>query len=136
MTNETPTTPGQALSVARITHPIFSQSKFGIVFTNGDPSGRTRNSVAGADFQYLDSHFLGNKVLTGDAFYDRSFSSTAGDDESTALAIGFPNEPLGGDFVFKQIGENFAPALASSTAQASASMTEASPILTAIAACF
>jgi hypothetical protein len=111
MTNETPTTPGQALSVARITHPIFSQSKFGIVFTNGDPSGRTKNSVAGADFQYLDSHFLGNKVLTGDAYYDRSFSSTAGDDDSTALALGFPNEPWGGDFVFKQIGENFTPAL-------------------------
>ena len=111
MTNETPTTAGQALSVARITHPIFSQSKFGIIFTNGDPSGRTRNSVAGADFQYLDSHFLGNKILTGDAFYDGSFSSTAGDDHSAALAIGFPNEPWGGDFVFKEIGENFTPAL-------------------------
>ncbi len=29
----------------------------------------------------------------------------------TALALGLPNEPWGGDFVFKQIGENFTPAL-------------------------
>jgi hypothetical protein len=57
MTNETPTTPGQALSVARITHPIFSQSKLGIIFTNGDPTGGTKNTVAGADFQYMDSNF-------------------------------------------------------------------------------
>jgi hypothetical protein len=111
MTNDTPTTQGQVLSVARITHPIFSQSKFGIVLTNGDPTGNTRNSVAGADFQYLDSHFLGNRIVTADAFYDRSFSSALGDDSSSALALGFPNEPWGGDFVFKQIGDNFKPAL-------------------------
>jgi hypothetical protein len=111
MTNETPTTPGQALSVARITHPVFSQSKVGIIFTNGDPTGATKNTVAGADFQYMDSSFLGSKIFTTDVFYDRSFSNKKGDDSSAALAVGFPNEPWGGDFVFKQIGQNFQPAL-------------------------
>jgi hypothetical protein len=111
MTDQTPTTERQVLSVARITHPIFSESKFGIILTNGDPTGRTENSVAGADFRYLDSHFMGNKILTADAFYDRSFTHSLGDDSSSALAIGFPNEPWGGDFVVKQIGTNFKPAL-------------------------
>src|SRR5258706_1198403 len=111
MTKQTPTTPGQALSVARITHPVFSQSKVGIIFTNGDPTGGTKNTVAGADFQYMDSNFLGSKIFTTDVFYDRSFSNKKGDDSSTALAIGFPNEPWGGDFVLKQIGKNFQPAL-------------------------
>ena len=41
----------------------------------------------------------------------KSFSSTAGDDESAAFALNFPNEPWSGDFLFKQIGENFPPAL-------------------------
>ena len=41
----------------------------------------------------------------------KSFSSTAGDDESAAFALNFPNEPWSGDFLFKQIGENFMPAL-------------------------
>jgi len=110
-TNPTPATPGQTLSAVRITHPIFSQSKFGMVFTDGDPTGKSKNTVAGADFQYLDSNFLGRNVFTTDLYYDRSFSSAVGDDHSMALAIGFPNEPWGGDFVFKEIGENFKPAL-------------------------
>ncbi len=38
-TDETPTSPGQVLSVARVTHPIFSQSRVGFIFTNGDPTG-------------------------------------------------------------------------------------------------
>jgi len=41
----------------------------------------------------------------------RSFSSTEGDDESAAVAINFPNEPWAGDFLFKQIGRDFSPAL-------------------------
>ena len=46
---------GQMLSVARVTHPILAESKFGVVFTNGDPTGLTDNTVAGADFQYRNS---------------------------------------------------------------------------------
>jgi hypothetical protein len=41
----------------------------------------------------------------------KSFSSTNGDDESAAVAINFPNEPWAGDFLFKQIGSSFSPAL-------------------------
>jgi len=112
LTDETPTGEGgQILSVARVTHPIFAESKFGIVFTNGDPTGLTENSVAGVDFQYRNSNFLGDKVLQADAYYMKTFSNTKGDDDSAAFALNFPNEPWAGDFLFKQIGENFAPAL-------------------------
>ena len=111
LTDRTPTSPGQVLSVARITHPIFSESKIGFVFTNGDPTGLTRNSVAGLDFQYRDSNFLPGKVFQADGYYQRSSSSAVGDDDSAAIALGFPNEPWSGDFVFKQIGANFQPAL-------------------------
>ena len=52
---------GQILSVARATHPIFAESKFGFVFTNGDPTGLTDNTVAGADFQYRNSNLFGDK---------------------------------------------------------------------------
>jgi hypothetical protein len=41
----------------------------------------------------------------------KSFSSTAGDDESAAFSLDFPNEPWSGDFLFKQIGGHFLPAL-------------------------
>ena len=112
LTDETPTGEGgQILSIARVTRPIFAESKFGFILTNGDPTGLTTNTVAGLDFQYRNSTFLGDKVLQADAYYMRSFSSTASDDDSAALSINFPNEPWLGDFLFKQIGESFLPAL-------------------------
>src|SRR5882762_3753893 len=41
----------------------------------------------------------------------KSFSSTAGNDDSAALALNFPNEPWSGDLLIKQLGRNFTPAL-------------------------
>jgi hypothetical protein len=112
LTDKTPTGKnGQLLSIARATHPIFAESKFGFVFTNGDPTGLTSNTVAGVDFQYRNSNFLGSKIVLGDVYYMKSFSSAAGEDESAAFALNFPNEPWFGDFLFKQIGESFLPAL-------------------------
>jgi hypothetical protein len=112
LTDETPTGEGgEILSIARVTHPIFAESKFGFIVTNGDPTGLTSNTVAGVDFQYRNSNFFGDKILQADAYYMKSFSSTAGDDDTAALAINFPNEPWLGDFLFKQIGESFLPAL-------------------------
>lgn len=102
---------GQILSVARATHPILAESKFGFVFTSGDPTGLTDNTVAGADFQYRNSTLFGGKVLQADLLHMRSFSSAAGEDTSSAVSLNFPNEPWSGDFVFKQIGADFTPAL-------------------------
>ena len=112
LTDETPGgADGQLLSVARMTHPLFAESKYGFIFTHGDPTGLTDNTVAGADFQYRNSRVFGTKVLQADVLYLRSFSSTAGEGESTALSLNFPNEPWSGDFLFKQIDGNFTPAL-------------------------
>jgi hypothetical protein len=105
------TAPEQVLSVARVTHPIFSESRIGVVATNGDPTGATENTVLGADFQYRDSDFLGDKILQTDFFYERSFSDVHGDDDSFGAAFVFPNEPWGGRFRYKEVGENFRPAL-------------------------
>jgi hypothetical protein len=112
LTDETPTGEGgQLLSVARVTHPIFAESKFGFIVTNGDPTGLTENTVAGVDFQYRNSNVFGDKVVQADAYYMKSFSSIKDDDESAAFALNFPNEPWLGDLLIKQIGANFTPAL-------------------------
>jgi hypothetical protein len=110
-TDNTPTAGNQVLSVARITRPIFEASKIGMIFTNGDPTGETKNSVLGGDFQYRTGSIFGNKILTADASYQRSFSDTVGDDDSFALALEFPNEPWGWSLGVKQVGRNFAPEL-------------------------
>ena len=102
---------GELLSVLRVTHPVLSESKVGFIVTNGDPSGLTENTVAGIDLQYRNSDFFGRYILQGDAYYQRSFSNTFGEDDSAAVSLNFPNEPWFGDFVFKQIGTDFTPAL-------------------------
>jgi hypothetical protein len=111
LTDNTPTSDGQLLSVLRVTHPILAESKFGFIFTNGDPTGATSNTVAGVDFQYFNSNIFGRNIFQSDAYYMRSYSSKKGDDDSAALALNFPNDPWSGDLVFKQVGANFTPAL-------------------------
>jgi hypothetical protein len=111
LTDETPTSGGQVLSVLRLTRPMFGESKVGFIVTNGSPTGLSSNTIAGVDFQYRNSTFLGRYVLQADAYYQRSFDSVKGDDDSAAFALNFPNEPWSGDFLFKQIGANFEPAL-------------------------
>ena len=111
-TNRTPTTPAQDLSVLRLTEPVLAESKVGIILTNGDPTGLSRNTLAGADFQYRNSHFGGgNAILQSDLYYERTSSSTVGDDDAFGGAVNYPNEPWGGQFIFRQVGTNFAPAL-------------------------
>jgi hypothetical protein len=101
----------QILSAARFTLPVFSESKMGVVFTNGDPTGETENTVAGGDFQYRNSTWFDGDQFQADFFYERSFSSLFGDDDAFGLQLGFPNEPFSTRFQFKEVGANFAPAL-------------------------
>jgi hypothetical protein len=110
-TDRTRTASRQLLSAFRITRPVFEQSRLGFVFTNGDPTGQSENTVAGADFQYRRSDLFGGKTLRADFFYQRSFSDIAGDDDSFGAALAFPNEPWAGTFTFKEIGADFFPAL-------------------------
>jgi hypothetical protein len=101
----------QVLSVARITRPLFAESKVGFIITHGDPTGESENTVVGGDFQYRDSNFMGDYVFLADAYYERSFSSTEGDDDSYGLALEFPNEPFSAELEFREIGRFFEPAL-------------------------
>ena len=101
----------QALSVARITAPIGGESRIGMVVTNGDPSGLSRNTVAGVDAQFLDTNLIPGKITEADLYYQRSFSNTKGDDDAFGTALYFPNEPWFADFYFKQLGRNYFPAL-------------------------
>lgn len=110
-TEGTDTTDGQILSAARFTHPVFDESKLGLVFTNGDPTGNTENTVAGGDFQFRNSTWFKGDTFKADFFYERSFSDVFGDDDTFGAVISYPNEPFGMHFNFKEVGENFFPAL-------------------------
>jgi hypothetical protein len=101
----------QTLSVGRVTMPLLEESKLGLLFTNGNPTGDSANTVTGADFQFHKSDLFGDKVVKGDVFFERSFDSKMGDGNAFSLNLDFPNEPWKGLFRFKQVDENFNPAL-------------------------
>ena len=101
----------QLLSAARVTMPVLDESKIGFIVTNGDPTGRSDNTVAGADFQYRKSDLFGDKQLRADAYYEHSSSSISGQDDSFGVQVDYPNEPWSTYFRFKQVGADFDPAL-------------------------
>ncbi len=100
----------QVLSVMRVTRPM-GESKAGFIFTNGDPTGISKNSVAGVDYQFRNSDFFPGKILQSDYFYQRSFSDKRGDDDTFGWALTYPNEPWSLESHNKQVGTNFYPAL-------------------------
>jgi len=53
----------------------------------------------------------GDNILQSDLYYERSSSSALGDDDAFGAAVNYPNEPWGGQLIFRQVGRNFAPAL-------------------------
>lgn len=101
----------QTLSVVRASHSVLDESKLGFIFTNGDPTGNSNNSVVGGDFQYRNSHILGGNILNIDTSYLHSISSTNGQSEEYILGVAYPNEPWYGRVYYRQIGSRFSPAL-------------------------
>ncbi len=101
---------GQYLSSARVSIPVLSESKLGVVFTNGDPTGETDNTVAGIDFQYKKSNLFGEGTLTADFAHVRSFDD-AGNDAMTAGHIAYRSQTWNGNLRLRDIGEDYAPKL-------------------------
>jgi Domain of unknown function (DUF5916) len=109
-TDNTLTRDGQQLSVVRMTRQ-FGNFRTGFIATHGDPTGLTTNSLAGTDLQYRSLTLVPGKTVQSDVFFQRSYSSAAGNGNSYGLDITFPNEPWNGEFTFKTIDANFTPAL-------------------------
>ncbi len=101
---------GQFLSSARLSVPVLSESKAGIVFTNGDPSGATNNTVAGADFQYKRANTFGEGTFYADIAYIRSFTDGVADD-MTGAEVAYRSQKWNGTLRLRDIGENYAPQL-------------------------
>ncbi len=101
---------GQYLSSARISIPVLRESKAGIVFSNGDPTGENNNTVAGADFQYKRSNLFGDGVLFADFAYIRSFDDGVGDDMK-ATEIAYRSQTWNATLRMREIGEHYAPRL-------------------------
>ena len=102
----------QHLTVGRAAVNVLEESTLGMIVTHGDPDGRIDNTLAGADFVYRNSTFRGDKTLSGKAWFQQSFSSDrSGNEFAYAAGIAYPNDRVNWQLDFKEIGENFNPAL-------------------------
>ncbi len=76
----------------RISQNIFDESKVGIIFTNGSQSGK-QNTLAGADFKYKTSRFIGNENFSIDLWGVKNWNEAKGGNKNGLdFKIDCPND--------------------------------------------
>jgi len=101
------------LSVVRAKLAVLDESNVGFIMTDGNPGSNLDNTLAGFDFQYLNTRMPGGRTLQATAWAQKSDTEGLdGDDAAYGLTIRMPSSQ---GFRFgaglKQFGENFNPAL-------------------------
>lgn len=100
------------LFVGRVTHRILKESNLGLIATNGDPRYNMRNTLGGFDFNYLNTRLADDKQLIGRAWFmatDSEHRNTT--DTAFGGDLDWPNEPFDCHLFFRQIGDDFDPAM-------------------------
>ncbi|MEK7266639.1 MAG: carbohydrate binding family 9 domain-containing protein [Pseudomonadota bacterium] len=104
---------GQYLGAARASFEVLNESKAGVIFTHGDPTGVFDNTLAGVDFQYKNS-----TGLPGTLFADFTYLRTIDDDgvnsvgdHYAAAAAAYRGLKWEWNAEFYNIGENYRPRL-------------------------
>jgi hypothetical protein len=105
--------PGENFTVARMKASFWKQSYIGALYTHGDPTGRTNNTVGGLDMKLGTGDFLGTKKILGVTLFGlRSKTSTLkGNDFAWGGQISYPNDFLAMTYTNKWIEGNFNPGL-------------------------
>jgi hypothetical protein len=102
----------QNLLAARVSRNFWRQSFAGAIVTRGNPSGEGGNSLIGADAHLATSKFRDSKNLTLDMFLFRTDDEKSDTtDYAGGFRVDYPNDLWDTSFSFKQIGNNFQPAL-------------------------
>jgi hypothetical protein len=103
---------GQNLLAARVSRDFWRQSYVGGIFTRGNPSGLGQNTLIGADARFATSTFQGNKNLSLSLYAIRTDDEFTGkSDYAGGFSLEYPNDRWFAILGWKQIGDNFNPAL-------------------------
>jgi hypothetical protein len=85
-------TPSQNFVAARVYQNILAESKVGLIFTQGSPTGE-KNTLAGVDFTYQTSRLFGDQNFNAGAWYVHNWNGNpAGRHEAYGLRIDYPND--------------------------------------------
>jgi hypothetical protein len=103
---------GQNLLAARVSRNLFTQSWVGAIVTHGNPEGTGSNTLVGVDARFATSTFNGNKNLSTSMFLLRTDDqASATTDYAFGANVDYPNDLWDCSLGWRQIGENFRPAL-------------------------
>jgi len=101
----------QNLFAARVSRNLLEQSWVGAIVTSGNPEGTGNNNLLGADARFATSKFHGDKNLELDLFAERTDDHALGRDYAAGFGLVYPNDRWDAFLNWKQIGDNFQPAL-------------------------
>lgn len=99
--------------VARVRQNFWSQSYLGAILTAGNPSADRSSITAGADLRLATSRLLGTaRNLLINAYALKSMNEGNSDrDVSWGFSAEFPNDRYQGQFILREIQNNFRPAV-------------------------
>jgi hypothetical protein len=112
-TGDLPIVDAKSFLVGRVKRNLFQQSYVGAIFTGGHPASGESGRTYGADMRLATSRFLGrpNNVVVN-AYAVRSVNERVpGRDWSYGFSAHYPNDKFNAQVAFREIQENFRPAL-------------------------
>jgi hypothetical protein len=102
----------QNLFVGRVSHDFWRQSYVGGIITHGNPTGQGDNTLVGVDARLATSKFRGDKNLNLSLYLFRTDDKASNtSDYAGGFQLEYPNDRWTASLGWKQIGENFRPAL-------------------------
>lgn len=105
--------PAQKLYVGRLTTNISSNSKVGLIATQGDPLSGAPNRLMGVDYKYQNNDVFNQKSIDGGLWYQRTDQSDVNNTNNQAYgaSLSYPNDDMSFYFTTTKIEESFNPSL-------------------------
>jgi hypothetical protein len=93
----------------RISQNVLEESKVGLIFTNGSPSGG-KNTLAGFDLNYQTSKFLGNRNFSFGGWYVYNWNEAkTGKHQGFGVRLDYPNDLWDIRSSFEYYGDSLNP---------------------------
>jgi len=84
--------PSENYFAARVYQNVLAESKVGVIFTNGSPTGE-KNTLAGFDLTYKTSRFMGNQNFLAGGWYIYNWNAIeTGKHQAYGLRLDYPND--------------------------------------------
>ena len=102
----------ESLFVGRVSRNVLDESTVGAIATYGNPLSPLDNHLLGADFNYRNSSFIGDRTLVARAWAQQTDTEGRdGDDLAWGATVAYPNDRMDWFVTRRRFEENFDPGL-------------------------